>query len=122
MAIDSTNALLPLSRFIRTGDHIYISGQVPFGQDGKLIAGDVGAQTEQVLDNLQGALAAAGASLSDVVKTTVFLSNIKRDFQRMNVVYAQRFGDHRPTRSTIGAELAVDALVEIEAIAVLRSR
>ena len=66
------------------------------------------------------ALSEAGATLQDVVKTTVFLTNVKRDFQGMNEVYAKRFGEHRPTRSTIGAELALEALVEIEAVAVLR--
>jgi len=116
-----TGALTPpLARVIRAGNHIYVSGQVPVKGDGTVVEGGISEQTECVIDNLEAALSEAGATLQDVVKTTVYLSNVKRDFKDMNEVYAKRFGEHRPTRSTIGAELALEALVEIEAVAVIR--
>ncbi len=83
--------------------------------DGALVDGGVEAQTTQALANLSALLAAEGASLANVVKTTVFLRHIW-DFPAMNEVYAEAFGGHRPARSTVGvASLPLDALVEIEA-------
>jgi 2-iminobutanoate/2-iminopropanoate deaminase len=110
---------VPLSAYLKRGNHIYVSGQVPFDAEGKLVGGDIGDQTEQVIDNLERVLNEAGASLADVVKTTVYLSDVKRDFAGMNETYARRFGTNLPTRSTVGAELAIDALIEVEAIAVV---
>jgi 2-iminobutanoate/2-iminopropanoate deaminase len=82
---------------------------------GALVEGGVEAQTTQALANLASLLATEGASLANVVKTTVFLRHMW-DFPAMNEVYAQAFGDHRPARSTVGvASLPLDALVEIEA-------
>lgn len=98
---------------------MYISGQVPFGSDGKVVRGGIVEQMDQVLTNLEDALASEGARLADIVKTTVFLTDVKRDFEAMNGVYARRFGDHRPTRTTVGAELAIEALVEVEAVAIV---
>lgn len=109
----------PLSRALKVGQHVYVSGQVPFDIDGKVVAGGIMEQMDQVLTNLEDALASAGAKLSDIVKTTVYLTDVKRDFEAMNVVYARRFGEHRPTRTTVGAALAIDALVEVEAVAIL---
>jgi endoribonuclease L-PSP len=89
--------------------------------DGALIEGDVAAQTRQVLTNLQAVLTAAGSSLDQVVKTTVFLADMG-DFAAMNAVYAEFFPANPPARSTVQvARLPRDARVEIEAIALRRS-
>ncbi len=117
-ASDAPAAVGPYSHAVRTGDLLFCSGQVPLDPEaGVLVGDDVAAQTTQVFANIRAVLAAAGASLSDVVKTTVFLSTMD-DFQAMNAVYAEAFGDHRPARSTIAvAGLPLGALVEIEVIA-----
>ena len=109
----------PLTPALRVGDTVYVSGQVPIDEHGRVAGDDVGRQTAQALANLEEQLTAAGASKADVVKTLVILSHVKRDFAAMNVVYADFFPDPKPTRSTIGAELAIDVLVEIEAVAVV---
>ena len=109
----------PLTPALRVGDTVYVSGQVPVDAHGRVVGEDVGGQTAQVLANLEEQLAAAGASKADVVKTLVILANVRRDFAAMNTVYAAFFPDPKPTRSTIGAELAIDVLVEIEAVAII---
>jgi 2-iminobutanoate/2-iminopropanoate deaminase len=97
---------------------VFCSGQIPLTPDGALIEGDVAAQTRQVLTNLQAVLTAAGSSLDQVVKTTVFLADMG-DFAAMNAVYAEFFPANPPARSTVQvARLPRDARVEIEAIAV----
>lgn len=99
---------------------IFCSGQIPLDpRTGELVgAEDVALQTEQVLQNLDAVLVAAGASLDAVVKTTVFLADLQ-DFAAMNAVYARHFGAHAPARATVEvAGLPKGALVEIEAIAV----
>lgn len=116
---ESTGENLPLANAIRVGNTVYVSGQVPLDGDRVLNGGGIEVQTELALDNLEAALKSRGAGLNDVVKTTVFLANVKRDFHGMNVAYARRFGEHRPTRSTVGVELVIEVLVEIEAIAVV---
>jgi 2-iminobutanoate/2-iminopropanoate deaminase len=109
----------PLSPAIRVGDTIYVSGQVPVDEHGKLVGGDITGQTAQVLRNIERVLASAGATPADVVKTLVILSDVKRDFAAMNAVYRDFFPEPLPARSTIGAHLAIDILVEIEAVAVV---
>lgn len=116
---DRTSPTPPLSRALRVGQHVYVSGQVPFGSDGTVVQGGIVEQMDQVLTNLEDALASEGARLADIVKTTVFLTDVKRDFEAMNDVYARRFGEHRPTRTTVGAELAIEALVEVDAVAII---
>jgi 2-iminobutanoate/2-iminopropanoate deaminase len=107
-----------LSDGVRVGDLVFISGQVPIDHaTGKLVDGDIRAQTRKVLDNLAHLLSRASCSLKDVTKTTVFLSRVG-DFAAMNEVYQEFFPHNPPARSTVEARLAVDALVEIEAIAV----
>lgn len=104
----------PYAPIVRAGEWLVVSGQVGMA-DGALVEGGVEAQTARALDNLAALLAAEGASLAHVVKTTVFLRHIW-DFEAMNEVYSQAFGGHRPARSTVGvASLPLDALVEIEA-------
>lgn len=107
---------VPLSPAVRAGDTIYVSGQVPVGADGKIIDGNIEAQTKQVLDNIKAVLALAGATLDDVVKTTVWLEDA-RDFGRMNAVYATYFPKEPPARTTVESRLMIDIKIEIEAIA-----
>lgn len=116
---DGAGEMLPLTNAIRAGNTVYVSGQVPLDGDRVLSGGGIEAQTDLARNNLEAALMSKGATLVDVVKATVFLTNVKRDFHGMNAAYARRFGDHRPTRSTVGVELAIDVLVEIEAVAVV---
>ena len=113
-------AIGPYSQAIRYGQLIYTSGQIPLDpQSGEIVGEDVQAQTHQVLRNLQAVLSSAGASLSSVVKTTVFLSTMS-DFQAMNTVYASYFPGVAPARSTFAvAELPRKALVEIECVALV---
>jgi len=104
----------PYTPIVRAGDWLVVSGQVG-ARDGQLVAGDTVDQLNQAIANLTGLLESEGASLANVVKTTVFLRHMS-DFPRMNEAYLAAFGDHRPARSTIGvAELPMNALVEIEA-------
>lgn len=118
---EAPSAIGPYSQAIIAGDLIYTSGQVGFDpQTGQLVPGSVTEQTEQVLQNLEAVLAAAGCSLADVVKTTVFLKNMD-DFAAMNAIYARYLapdGVVAPARSTVEvARLPRDARVEIEVIA-----
>ena len=104
----------PYSPIVRAGDFLVASGQLGL-LDGKMVAGGVTAETTQAIANLAALLEGEGASLTDVVKTTVFLRHM-RDFQIMNEAYVSGFGDHRPARSAFAvAELPMVALVEIEA-------
>jgi 2-iminobutanoate/2-iminopropanoate deaminase len=104
----------PYSPVVRAGEWIICSGQVG-AIDGVLVEGGVRGQTLQALANLSELLADVGASLTDVVKTTVFLAHIS-DYAAVNELYVQAFGDHRPARSAVAvAGLPLGALVEIEA-------
>jgi 2-iminobutanoate/2-iminopropanoate deaminase len=107
----------PYSQAIKTGDFVFVSGQLGLKPGGTQISGSIQEQTEQIFQNLQAILEAAGSALDRIVKTTVFLTDLG-DFQGMNEVYAKHVGEDRPARSTveIGA-LPSGALVEIEAIA-----
>lgn len=111
-------AIGPYSQAIASGDLVFASGQIALDPgSGQLIAGDVGAQTRQALENLSAVLQAGGSSLGRIVKTTVFLTTMQ-NFGAMNEVYGQFFTGEPPARSTIAvAELPRNALVEIEAIA-----
>lgn len=107
---------------VASGDMMFVAGQVPLdAKTGELVGGDdVVAQTEQVIANLAAILAAGGATLADVVKTSVFLKDMN-DFAAMNAVYAQHFGEtDAPARACVEvARLPKDVRVEIECIAVL---
>lgn len=101
------------------GTLIFTAGQIPLDAAGNMIAGGIAEQTQAVLKNLQAVLEAAGSSLKQVVKTTVFLQNLE-DFGRMNEVYGQYFSEGAPARSTVQvAKLPKGALVEIEAVALV---
>jgi 2-iminobutanoate/2-iminopropanoate deaminase len=114
-------ALGPYSQAIVTGDLVFCAGQV--GLDpatGSVVSGDIKDQTRRCLDNLAAVLEAAGSSLDRVTKTTVFLTDLA-EFTAMNEAYAERFGGHKPARSTIGiAALPRGARIEIECIAIRR--
>lgn len=114
---DAPKAIGPYVQAIADGDWIFTSGQIPLTADGTRVDGAIARQTEQVFDNLEAILQQAGSTLSQVVKVTVFLSDLA-DFAPMNDVFARRFGDHRPARSTVQvAALPTGARVEIEAVA-----
>lgn len=110
-------AIGPYSQAIVADGVVYTAGQVALDpQSGTLVGATITEQTEQVLKNLTAVLAAAGSSLGQVVKTTVYLADMA-DFSAMNEVYARHFGAHRPARSTVqagglpkGARLEVDAI------------
>ena len=105
----------PYTPIVRAGEWLVVSGQVGL-KDGKLVPGGLEGELRQAVANLIDLLAAEGAALTDVVKTTVFLKHLGSDYPRMNEVYMELFGDHRPARSAIGvAELPIGALVELEA-------
>jgi 2-iminobutanoate/2-iminopropanoate deaminase len=110
----------PYSQAIKTGDLVFVSGQLAVRPGGsEMVADTIGEQTEQVMTNLAAILAEAGSGLDRLVKTTVFLASLS-DFQGMNEVYARHVGDRPPGRSTVEvAALPSGALVEIEAIAAL---
>ena len=107
----------PYSQAIKSGEFVFVSGQLGLKPGDTQISGTIQDQTEQIFRNLQAILEAAGSSLESIVKTTVFLTDLA-DFQGMNEVYAKHVGEDRPARSTVGiAALPSGALVEIEAIA-----
>jgi 2-iminobutanoate/2-iminopropanoate deaminase len=111
-------AVGPYSQAIKSGDFIYCSGQIPLDpKTGQVVGADVKAQTERVLQNMQGLLDSVGSGLFHVVKTTVYLKNME-DFASMNEVYGRFFSFEPPARSTVEvARLPKDVLVEIECIA-----
>jgi len=113
-------AIGPYSPAIRAGNLLFISGQVPIDPaSGRLVEGDIAAQTEQVMRNIGALLAAAGASFEHLVRTTVFLADMN-DFTAMNASYAKFVVDPPPARATVQvARLPRDARVEIDAIAVI---
>jgi 2-iminobutanoate/2-iminopropanoate deaminase len=108
----------PFSAAVRAGDFLFLSGQVALDPaTGKLIAGDVGAQTEQIFSNIAAVLDAAGKSFDDVIKTNVFLADMA-DFGAMNAIYGRYFQTPYPARTTIqAAGLPLGAAVEIEVVA-----
>jgi 2-iminobutanoate/2-iminopropanoate deaminase len=119
---DAPGALGPYSQAIAAGDFLFCSGQIALDPaSGDMAPDDVRAQTRRALENLSAVLSAGGATLGDVVKTTVFLVSMN-DFAEMNEVYAEFFTSEPPARSTIAvAALPRNARVEVEAIAWRRS-
>ena len=110
----------PYSQAIKANGFVFVSGQLSLRPgDKELTAGEIGPQTEQVFANLRAILEAAGTSLDNLVKTTVFLQDLD-DFAGMNEVYSKHVGERPPARSTVEvAKLPSGALVEIEAIALI---
>ncbi len=114
---DAPQPIGPYSQAVRTGNMVFTAGQVALRPDGTMVEGDAAAQTHQVIANLRAVLEAGGATLTSVVKTTIFLKDMN-DFAAVNGVYAEYFGQGAPARSTVEvSRLPKDALVEIEAIA-----
>ena len=118
--LNAPKAIGPYSQAVRVGSFVYTAGQIAIDPEtGQFVAGDVTAQAEQVMKNLTAVLAAAGTSLDNVVKTTIFLRFIK-DFGAVNEVYGQFFGEFKPARSTVAVSaLPLKALVEIEVVALV---
>ena len=117
---DAPGAIGPYSQAVKVGDFVFCSGQIPIDPaTGEFVEGGVAEQTEQVLKNLHEVLRAAGTSLNNVVKTTVFVADMN-DFAAMNEVYARYFKNNKPARATVqAARLPRDARVEIECVAVV---
>lgn len=107
----------PYSQALAAGPFVFLSGQIPLDTGGQLVEGDIVVQTVQVIQNLKAVLAAAGLTLQDVVKTTVYLADLA-DFKEMNRTYAEFFSEAPPARTTIQvAGLPRGAAIEIDAIA-----
>jgi 2-iminobutanoate/2-iminopropanoate deaminase len=117
-AQDAPAAIGPYSQAVRAGDLIFLSGQLPVDPaSGQIVDGDIGAMTRQIFANISAVLGAAGSSLANVVKVTVFLADMG-DFATMNTAYAEFFTAEPPARSTVQvARLPKDARIEIEVIA-----
>ena len=117
---NAPGAIGPYSQAIKAGGFVFVSGQIPTDpQTGQFVAGGITEQTEQVLKNLKAVLEASGSSLDKVVKTTVFLADMK-EFPGMNEVYETFFSEAPPARATVAAAgLPRDARVEIEAVALV---
>ena len=111
-------AIGPYSQAVAVDGWVYCSGQIPLDPStGELVEGDIAAQTDLVLKNLAAVLEAAGGSLSDIVKTTVYLKDLG-SFVEMNEVYGEFFTDAPPARATVEvARLPMDVLVEIDCVA-----
>ena len=110
-------AIGPYSQAISAGNLVFISGQLPIDPaTGKMVEGDAGARTHRIITNLKAVAEAAGASLDNIVKTTIFLTDLG-DFQAVNQAYAEHFGSEPPARSTVQvAALPLGSNIEIEAI------
>jgi 2-iminobutanoate/2-iminopropanoate deaminase len=113
-------AIGPYSQAVVSNGFAFLSGQIPLDPaTGQLIEGDIAAQTERVLENLKAVLEGCGSSLAKVVKTTVYLTDM-REFTKMNEVYARYFPENPPARATVeAARLPRDVRVEIDCIASL---
>ncbi|MFC6723240.1 RidA family protein [Halobium palmae] len=113
----------PFSQAIEDGDRIYVSGQGPIDPEtGEIVGGDVATQTERTLENVDAILRAAGCSLDDVVKATVFVRDMD-DYEEINEVYGSAFSQPYPARSAVEiVRLPVEIDVEIEVVATTRGR
>ena len=114
---DAPKPVGPYSQAVRAGTLLFIAGQIPLDPSGQIVEGDVDVQTRRVLDNVGAILKAAGLSFSDVVRTTVYLSDLN-DMTAMNLVYGTYFSEPYPARATVQvARLPRDVRIEIEATA-----
>jgi 2-iminobutanoate/2-iminopropanoate deaminase len=120
LTADAPAPIGPYSQAIRTGDFLFCSGQIPLDPaTGRLVDGDVAAQTRRVMVNIAGVLEAAGARFEQVFKTTIYLVDMT-DFAAVNAVYGEYFGSTAPARSTVAvAALPLGSRVEIEVAAQL---
>lgn len=107
---------LPFSPGIKYGQLVFVSGQGPIDQNGKVVAGDIKAQTRITLENFRKVVIAAGSSMENVLQTTVYLNDLN-DFAQMNEAYTSFFVEPRPARTTVRADLLFGMKVEIQGIA-----
>jgi 2-iminobutanoate/2-iminopropanoate deaminase len=116
---DAPSAVGPYSQAVRVGSTIYCAGQIPLDpKSGQIVSKDISEQTRRVLDNITAVLKAEGLTFENIVKTTIFLTDLA-DFQTVNEIYASYFNQAPPARSTVQVPaLPKGARVEIEAIAV----
>lgn len=114
-------AIGPYSQGIKAGDFVFVSGQIALDPEaGSVVPGDIAVQTERVLRNIGAVLDAAGSSMEDVVKTTVYLKDMA-DFPKFNECYARFFSGNPPARATVEVNrLPKDVMVEIDAVAMVR--
>ena len=118
IAAKAPAAIGPYSQGISSGEMLFVSGQIPAGADGAIVAGGVAEQSEQCLKNIMEILLGGGLTMNDVVKTTVFMTDLGQ-FAAMNEVYARHFRAPFPARATVQVSaLPKGASVEIEAVAV----
>ncbi len=117
---DAPHAIGPYSQAVRSGNMLFLSGQIALDpKSGNLIDGDFAAQSRRVFDNLRAVLRAGGADFPNVTRATVYLTDLG-NFQTLNSIYAEYFGNHKPARSTVGvAQLPRGAQVEVDLIAVV---
>ena len=114
-------AIGPYSQAVIANGVIYTSGQIALNSEGVIVSSDIKEQTHQVLQNLSAVLQEAGSSFQNVIKTTIFLSDMA-DFKTVNEIYAEYFGSHKPARSTVAVKtLPLDVKVEIDCIALPNS-
>ncbi len=114
---EAPQAIGPYSQAVVVNGFVYTSGQIGLLPNGELIADDVESQTHQVMKNLFYVLEAANAHFNDVIKTTIFLEDM-RDFDKINAIYAHYFGTHKPVRSTVAVRsLPKNVKIEIDCIA-----
>jgi 2-iminobutanoate/2-iminopropanoate deaminase len=115
---EAPHAIGPYSQAVRSGNLIFLSGQIPLDpKSGNLVQGDFAAQARRVFDNLRGVLRAAGCDFRNVTRATVYLTDLG-NFQTLNSIYADYFGDHKPARSTVGvSQLPRGAALEVDLIA-----
>lgn len=117
--INAPQAIGPYSQAITHGGLVYTSGQIALTPDGVMLEDDIAIQTHQVLKNLKEVLNASNSSLNNVIKTTIFLSDMD-NFTVVNEIYSEYFGRHKPARSTVAVKtLPRNALVEIDAVAIV---
>ena len=107
---------LSLSRAIRAGDFVFLTGQIPFKDGAPLVTGSIEEQTRAVLEDIKKTLAEADCTLADVVKAMVWLTD-RADFPGFNAVYGEYFPDQPPARSAVVSDLLVDVRVEVEVVA-----
>lgn len=121
LATDGAPAAIgPYSQAVRAGNVLYTSGQIPLDpKTAEMVTGDFESMVRQVFENLKAVLREGGATFGNVAKATVYLTSMS-DFQALNGIYAEYFGDHKPARSTVAVnELPKGARVEIDLIAIL---
>jgi len=115
---NAPQAIGPYSQAVKHAGLVYTSGQIALTPAGDMLEDDIVKQTHQVMQNVKAVLEAAGSSLAQVIKTTIFLSDMD-NFVTVNGIYAEYFGDHKPARATVAVKtLPKNAMIEIDCIAV----